>query len=345
MKLVDAASNAIGSAMAYTIGIYNTDANRRGKISFTSYQELPAGYQLVAPGADLTTLMTGTNVVLILAPGETYTLPSKYAFPETAETIEIRGAYGTMPTLNTIGNLSMSVAAKSIKFSNLKLVGGGIGGDYIFNENTSTTRGLKDFILDGCDISNYRGLNRVRGASYALNNFTINNCVIHDIGTYNIYQGEGASVANITITNTTFNHLEDRFLYFKTPGLVSIKIANCTFYNAIKSTRYLADFNADPANAPTGSFEVSDCIFSKFFGGPWDGTATVKFTNPSGTIANVVRSYVTTDFVTAEPYGTADTYNGTADALFTDPATGNFLIKDKNFPGAKSAGDPRWYMK
>jgi hypothetical protein len=44
----------------------------------------------------------------------------------------------------------------------------------------------------------------------------------------------------------------------------------------------------------------------------------------------------------ANPITGANSYSGKAADLFTDPANGNFKIKDNSFAGKSTAGDPRW---
>ena len=51
--------------------------------------------------------------------------------------------------------------------------------------------------------------------------------------------------------------------------------------------------------------------------------------------------YKTTDFAPSSMDGVID-YEKSAADLFTDPSSGNFLIKDASFIGKDSAGDPIW---
>jgi hypothetical protein len=75
--------------------------------------------------------------------------------------------------------------------------------------------------------------------------------------------------------------------------------------------------------------------------------STIDPTNANGikSSGNAVLSntYMTSDCLfSANPITGANSYSGKAADLFTDPANGNFKIKDNSFAGKSTAGDPRW---
>lgn len=67
----------------------------------------------------------------------------------------------------------------------------------------------------------------------------------------------------------------------------------------------------------------------------------IKRDNVTITVSDV---YQTNDWVVedATAIDGAAKYNGSATDLFTDPAKGDFSIKDATFLGKGVAGDPRW---
>ncbi|WP_460880806.1 DUF5123 domain-containing protein [Pontibacter rugosus] len=63
----------------------------------------------------------------------------------------------------------------------------------------------------------------------------------------------------------------------------------------------------------------------------------------SATLIQSSSSYATSDYnATGNQIPNLTVYSGTAADLFQDPNNGNFTIKDANFAGKGSAGDPRW---
>ena len=176
----------------------------------------------------------------------------------------------------------------------------------------------------------------------SVDNMTFDNCVVTDQGSGNYafitLDASTYTINTLIFNNTILNTLRHNgiLMYNSGRGLAKvdqIEFNNCTLYNYIGASRYLVD--AGVAN--TGpSIKVTNTIFGKTFmaalaDGVWSSTSR----GMRGNAPSISNSYMTTDgvFGSNKFSGYAD-YNGTSDDLFTNPANGDFSIKDRNFePG------------
>ena len=179
---------------------------------------------------------------------------------------------------------------------------------------------------------------RLKTAGAEITNLLINNCIIDSFGIgakYAVIYANASSKAlidNITIQNSTFYS----FYYFvRQDGITgtSLNINNCTFNDMINNGGYFINYS--------GTFPSKFNIMNTILG------STIDPTNANGikSSGNAVLSntYMTFDCVfSANPITGANSYSGKAADLFTDPANGNFKIKDNSFAGKSTAGDPRW---
>ncbi|MDP4225853.1 MAG: DUF5123 domain-containing protein [Bacteroidota bacterium] len=342
------------AATNYTLDVYNTDANKRGSLSVVTYSNPPAAERTVwLTAAD--TLSIQTVMDTCTASSLTIVMPNgKYVFRSATDValtvkaglqaVNFYALPGTDTTkLKTKGiTLPSALSMSAITFENLKVGGYDPTADYCFNPSTSTGT-LSTVSFKNCQVRDFRGVLRVRG-SITVSNFIVSNCIVANIKGYGLITMDSNSsplVDNISLDGTTFMGM-DIFIQSKYRNITSLNISNCTFYDMVNSGKYFFDFAT--AFAPA-TYTITNSIFS-----------SIRFVNNSGTITYgngyegsqapiVTNCYNTSDFIMTKgiiPNLTG--YAGNAAALFTNPAAGNFAIKDHAFAGASSAGDPRWRL-
>jgi hypothetical protein len=310
----------------------------------------------------LPTIPSGSTV--LLKRGSSYFLAAAYKFDRSVS-IQSGLDFGTNLAIIRVNGFNFDFVASSnidsIVFRTLTVKGnisayaaGGMG--YLFNGNSSAT--VNKIRLDNCTLKVLRGV--LRGQAGApgvqVTNYYVNNCVMDSIREYGIATTSGGCVfKNVTITNSTL-YRGRKLITFGVAGSQTITINNCTFSEvpagvgtaAASSANYLIDLGGTGATF-TSTVKISNSIF----GWPWNPEPS---TTTPGTIINGIRAapatvsgvavsntYNTSDFTfTASPINGFTSYSGTTLALFTDPNNGNFKIKDSNFIGKGSSGDPRW---
>jgi hypothetical protein len=115
-----------------------------------------------------------------------------------------------------------------------------------------------------------------------------------------------------------------------------VQIDNNTFYNVTGDGRYMIDFNAQPVT----NFTFLNNIIGKTLSPAGTGRG-IRSTVSSPSLGS--NTYKTSDATfSANPFSGAIDYPKTSVDLFTDPNNGNMLVKDLNFPGRSTSGDPRW---
>ena len=225
----------------------------------------------------------------------------------------------------------------SLVFKNVVMRGSDYSGKYVFNISKASTIGKIKFESSHAEI--FRGLTRLTAAGIKINNYIITNSVVDSLSNYGILTIDhaGAIVDNIHFKNSTFYKIE-RGMTSKSSS-TSILIENSTFNEVPEATRYLIDYSS---NNVTGGIQVKNSIFG--VGKSVSGDTGVKGIRAgSGTLVSSSGSYVTSDYVsTGNAIPGLMVYSGTIFDLFQAPRTGDFTIKDANFAGAASAGDPRW---
>lgn len=241
-----------------------------------------------------------------------------------------------------------SIVFKDVNIKGVRAAGASFDNDYILNVNVVGT--MKKVRLENCNISRLRGTVRLQTATTGakIENYFINNCLMDSIREFAVVMASASSsFKDVKITNSTFTRCR-RYVDHRVAGNNSLTIANCTF-NEVPSgslsslatpTNFVIDYNTF---GPAGGVVINNCIFGK----TW---AEVSGSNDVGgirtnTSVNVTNSYTLSDFVSANatfqiPGATA--YPAASTAVFTNPSAKDFSIKDPAFPGATSAGDPRW---
>ncbi len=345
----------------YQLAIYSGNVLRGWEV----YKTVKAAVDLSAPNVidlskstDSTALATAVSTapegsIIVLKKGVRYLTPTV----PLSKSITITSAYGFGEKLATMvncnWNLANGVSLSTVKFSGIEIIGGGIGGSYIFNPNPSVATTLANLIIEDCIVSELRGILRIRGKMF-LTNYTIQNSVIHRIGGYGILttdtDGDGnAAVDNILLENSTFSKI-NMFLTSR-QNTKTIKINGCTMSEVGTSGGILFNWRgtAGVRSNVTGGISITNTVW----GHAWDEANSKNFAvrgiagGLEATNFSVINTYATSDF--AFVAGTeiaglpSTTYNKKAEELWASPYVGlNFKFKDASFPGRRATGDPRW---
>lgn len=353
--------DGLSASTSYMVDIYAGTKNK-GTIEFTTQAGLVGNIidlrniSVAAKPAILTDTLPDipSGSIVLLKRGSQYAIGSGANFNfDKSVAIQSGLDFGT-----DLASLRMSAAFNvvagsiidSIVFKDLNIKGGrpnraSYDSDYIMNANAAATIGKVR--LENCNINILRGMIRGQAAAPGVKygDYLVNNCRVDSIRDFAVAAANnGSSFANIRITNSTFYRLRKMIIHNVT-GNNSVELDNVTIYEApsggaLATSNYLMDFGS---NNSAGGITIRNTIFGK----TWDetGAGTLSSGIRAGTSTNVnsTNSYATNDFVNnSSPVPGLSTYNGPSTSLFLDPANFNFTIKDGNFAGKSSAGDPRW---
>lgn len=351
MKLIE----GLEGSTTYMAEIFNND-NKRGTITFRTNESVPSEGKVIR--------LTGNenlNVLLAAESGDlTLVLPAGSLFA-TEWFDEIAGSTSyTLPMSNNITSLTFwgvegetkakihSTAIKlgagitELRFKNIEYYGKSSAADYLLNENT--TRAITHISLEDCKVHTVRGVIRMQNdANFTtLEKVVISNSIIHDVGNFGITHTGAANtkLMDLEITETTFYNITDHMCNLRNIA-TSVVVDQCTFYNAFGNGRYFLQFNTTFLPA---KLEVNNCIFGQINATVLDGSQTMRASNPKISSSFLTNSYKTADCLvhTGYPLTGVVEYTGISSDLFVNPAGFNFRIKDQNFPGKGTAGDPRW---
>jgi hypothetical protein len=295
--------------------------------------------------------------VVLLKRGQVYQITSTDVSRNLSKSVTIVSGADFIPSLARIDltsnfNLVANSVIDSVVFRDVIFRGARAGGvsfdnDYIFNVNVVGT--IKKFRLDNCSISKLRGTVRLQtgGAGAKIENYKVNNCVVDSIRDFSIlHAGSASSFTNASITNSTFSHCR-KFVTHAAAGNNSLTIANCTINDAPTGgpagapVNYLIDFSTFGSATPV---TLSNCIIGK----SWvetAGNADAGGFRASATTLNVTNTYTLSDFISTNATFQLPgviAYPAPSTSVFVNPANEDFHIKDQAFPGAATAGDPRW---
>jgi hypothetical protein len=325
----------------------------KGVITFTTKSGPPAGTTTVnvAPEDDLAAMIAAATpgTVFLLQQGTVYKTDAQIVLPANAE-IAIWGDHGPNKPVLAFNGFNLPATAGTIRFENVDLTGyqnndpAGVKRNYIFNQSAAST--TEAILFENCTIRNFVNTPmRLQGSNaITINNFKVNKCIVYDCGvtaTTGSYAFVHNSVANskinnIAITNSTLYRIGYSIILHGAAPSQSVLIENCTIDNSIGDTRYVVDYNAQTV----GSFQINNTIIGKTLSPA--GTARGIRAASAYTVSG---SYQTADAVfSANPIAGITSYTGTSATLFTDPASGNYLIKDAGFAGKSTSGDPRWRL-
>jgi hypothetical protein len=307
--------------------------------------------------------------VILLKRGRSYTIDA--ADPATSRTFDrsvtIVSGPDFIPELATIrmttnfnivvNSVIDSIVFKDVNVKGVRPAGASFDNDYILNVNVVGT--MKKVRLENCRVSRLRGTVRLQtgGAGAKILDYRVHNCVIDSIREFSIVQASAASsFTDVKITNSTFTRCR-RFVTHAAPGNNSIAIENCTINDAPSGgptgspANYFIDLGITVTGNPPTLFGSANPIILKncIIGKTW---AEIPINTDAGgiranasTTVSVVNTYTLSDFVSTNPtyqLSGVNAYPGTSTSVFLNPANKDFHIKDPAFPGATSAGDPRW---
>jgi|GEM_PF-5672568 len=259
-----------------------------------------------------------------------------------------------------------------IKFQNLKLEGMETYNNYCLYPRTGEIfKQLNTLTFENCEISHFKAffftLSGALSGTPRIGTITVNNCQVYDCcnagGTtagafFHAYNSSGyGGMDNIVITNSTFRYVWQSLINCQGnyESVKTVKIENCTFYDFLKNPNLTGAINVFIVNASANN-TVAVSVKNVIFGSntPFQGTITA--TTPrvahvwagsydAATKLSKDKVYITTDHQmlnmgTSDYDITTDHTNLASDALWKDPANGDFHFITS---GAWStAGDPRW---
>lgn len=337
----------------YTTLVADIDPTSAGVVDIREDESAQAVVNAVASAADGSIILVKRGV--------------KYDMPTTAinKSITIRAAYGfgakKAQLYNTNGNWNIAGGSTidHIRFVDLELRGGNIGGTYVFNPATDNIS-VSEIVFENCTINTMRGIMRIRNNNVVIDHYKIINCLVDSLGGYGIFTADTdpngppsttARVNNIVLQNSTFNHVQAGITSRNSSQ--SILIEGCTFSNMIttESSNYIINYRGSEGNNDvTNGITIKNSIF----GPGWNsgGTTTNNIRGKNGlpsTPITVLNTYATNDWAFVSGYEIAGlpsaTYAGPQAQLWVDPAHSDFNISDQSFSGRYSAGDPRWRVK
>lgn len=315
----------------------------KGIVSFTTKASLSGNIVDLRGITNRPSVLTDTlpfipsGSIVLLKRGLTYTVTSSYAFDRSVTIMSGMG-FSTPAVLDLQSNFDLNGTLDSLRFSDLTIQADGT--NYFMNVSHSGATVGKLSVVNCTTRGNYsNSFIRLKSTNDYIGTLYINNCIMDSIGVdskYAVFYANASSSAridNIDIHNSTFYH----FYYFIREDKVtttSININQCTFDQMINQGGYFVNETTFPS-----TFNISNCIFGSTLD-PLNSNWISSSAN-----ASVFGSYSTSDCTfSANPiYGTAS-YSGASTDLFTNPTQGDFTIKDLNFSGKRSSGDPRWWQ-
>ncbi|MCL2098413.1 MAG: DUF5123 domain-containing protein [Bacteroidales bacterium] len=359
----------------YIVGIYDGE-QRRGLVTPTTKWK-PTGGEgdvvQVASGADLIAVTSDAGNI-----GKIIYLPDGYTFDvSTSDGILIAGnmtIYGDpdalvkpmITTSSTGGGAKLfrwpgACSIDTLKFVNLAFAATGAGNQSsVIHPGTAVGVDdivmLKGLVFENCEAYDFgRCFIRIQNiaGSSPIDVLSLNNCFARNIGTYGGDNGAYAFVTlniatggidKVTVTNSTFQKQYHSFvnapLTTDNRPCKNVLIENCTFNDVMTGpTATTARYFIDGNNNSQIDIIIRNVIFGQ------SGPSSAGYRYGDGSAITVTNSYKTTDFTTTPT--TADlpsliAYPGSSTALFMNPAVGDFSIRDANFAGIATVGDPNW---
>ncbi len=309
----------------------------RGNDVRGSYRIRVEGDYFLNTGDDLNAAVSAASSgeVIVLAGDGTF-MPTDGFTLKSGVDVTIKGGPGTQKaTINLPGKELFKVTA-STDINSVKIVNVNVtNASYLFNINAAGHLGR--FSTDDCTFTNLTTAPIRLRSSFVVDSIVYNNCIFNNVGQngYGLIMVDGSSKANdIVISNSTINSYGGCMVrYNSTTASNSLLITDCTTYNSFVGGNFVLRVEKGGVSA----ISISNSIFAY---------TKAAITAVSKDISYAVtNSFKTSDFDdSALPFTGVTTYSSASNVLFTDPASGNFKIKDNNFNGASTAGDPRWRL-
>jgi hypothetical protein len=350
---------------AYTIALFDGTKKRGELLPTTKWK--PNGEPnvvMVTAADDLKAIcadVANIGKIIYLAEG-TYTGENKF--------LEIPGAMSfvgdpdaaTKPKIKFSGDggakcITLPAGASLLSFANIEFEGDAATGNSIIDvsDDPALTEGIDTLMFDNCDLSNCgRSFIRLRGpndaASKPIKLLRVNNCLFKNFGGTNAnalidIRPTAGGIDNISIANSTIMAQTRDFIDASGVGtepniynpVKKISVENCTFDDIMKQSvdsRYIIKAGGNTGLEAT----IKSCILGKT-------TDARHYSAGTGSTVIATDCYKTSDHAVttsnAFTSGVAE-YSGASIDLWTNPAAGDFTIKDAAFEGKSTAGDPRW---
>ena len=337
----------------YTAELYKGAASK-GIVTFTTKSAAPSGANVVnvGPTDDLATLLAtvAPGTVFVLQNGSLHVTDNIVNLPAGAS-FTIWGQYGPTKPVIAFNGLNLAATTGTIRSENVDLTGyqnnnpSGTKRNYIFNQSAANTTTAIEF--ENCIVRNFVNTPmRLQGsAGQTIGTFSMNKCTVYDVGnngangTYAMVHTNVATgkINNIRITNSTMYQVGYSIILHNAAPSQTVLIENCTIDNSIGDGRYVIDYNTQGIAA---SFQINNTIIGKTLS-PANTARGVRAGNAPATTNNF---QVANAIIAANPIPGITAYAGNNTDLFTNPAAGNFLIKDATFAGKSTSGDPRWRL-
>ena len=331
---------------AYLMSIYNNTTLRGSQLVMTDIGIPDAEYTVtLGPGETLTQNLIDSwvdkkNVLVIFTAGETYDIVGNEAADGTLSTLNIPTDMsitlyaeegGDKPVLNVMKDIVFKGTHQFFRAYNLSFNDSNSG--YVINQESAMY--VTEFMFSGCEFNGFtNSIIRFKGsAAKTVGNIKFDRCSFNNICTTSyalVHLNSNAYTAsNIELNDCTLNGVGNDVLRLTNASVTTVAFNYCTLYNAIGSGRYLVDAGASNSGP---AITISNTLFGK-------STNAKGYRGYAPTVNN---SYVLTDGVFASNnIKGLITYDADSDAVFTDPANGDFTIKDPDFPA--NVGATRWY--
>jgi len=326
---------------------------QKGYLTFTTFAGTPTGSNvvMVGPTDDLGAMLqtaVAPGTIFVLQQGSKYTNDASVKLPDNAS-ITIWGQTGPNKPIIAFNQLLMPVnGGGTIRLENLDITGYQNGDpaltrrSYFVNQNAQST--TAEIIFENCTIRNMANspMRLQTSTAIVFDKVTFNKCIVYDIGwngsngTYPFISNTiTAKINNIYITNSTFYKVGYGLIAHNAAPSNTVQVDNNTFYNVTGDGRLMIDYKTFVIN----SFSFINNVVGKTASPAGTAKGVVSVTPP--TVGN--NTYKTSDAVfSGNPFTNIIDYGKTSTDLFVDPAAGNFIFKDVNFPGRSTSGDPRW---
>jgi hypothetical protein len=333
----------------YTVSLqalFGDVAITRGTLQVTTVEPPQPKARFVALGGSiedtLATCIAGDTIVL--ATGKFTAANLNYLASAVAVTIRGESAT-TLTDLEITGSTGMSSLPTSdyLVFKNLHIQYNGASDSYFVNAPSAAAFTLGKLAFESCKVTGFtRGFVRLQGAANAISALSIRSSVFSNVcnrtgGTsFALIESSvaDATIGQLVVGNSTFDSIGANGVakarIFRISGKLAdhISIDGCTFYSV---DNYLVD---------CGSFNTPIAIANTILAKTGAGVGSLTGAINGGGTPSVANVYFTSDWALTLAEATA--YSGSALNLFTNPATGDFTIKDADFAGKNTAGDPRW---
>ena len=312
----------IGSVCnAETVIPYNPETNEPFKV------ETFDGFS-----GDVTITIPAGNVIVFDA---TLTIPN-------GVNLVVKGEEGSSAVVFPVNKMSFAAntTSGSLMYDNIEF---NTGGAVYIQVNTNCV--IDKVAFKGCTFTKINNnLLRMDANSGVLKQIVVEECMFTEVamnsgGDIIRANASNAIIENILVDKCTFNNISRSLINHSAANNVSTTVSNCTFYEFGATSQSLIHYGQN--YKPTNGLTISNCVFGKTTNS--NGRALAIKTDAMVTVTN---SYTTSDYSIASGFAIPDlitTYTGSSADLFKDIASGDFKIKDEEFAGKNSAGDPRWY--